>query len=163
MKRSFIIFTFFSMILGGRLFADVTTFNVSIGTNFFDYSKAALETSLGLIVPVQDGLSIEGKASYAVQPSRDDVFMAVPLQAGVRFSFNAEPYAFHCSIGLQPVFVINPDSFRMGPYLGLEGSVRIHPFLQLYLGVEQNLLFGGEDYVSTGTRLAAGFRFSFKN
>jgi len=161
MKRISIGILGFFLLLSAEAFADVTTVNVSIGTNFFDYSKTALETSFGIIVPIQEGLSVEGKASYAVQPSDKDVFMAVPLQAGVRFSFDSAPYAFHCSIGMEPVFVINPDSFRMGPYLGLEGSLRVHPFLQLYIAAEQNLLFGGEDYVSTGTRLAAGFRFAF--
>ncbi len=143
------------------LFAEATTYSAAIGANFFEYSRNALETGLGIVIPLQEGLSFEAKAAYAVQPSEGDAFMAVPLQGGVRFSFGGDPFAFHCSLGLEPVFVLNPDSFRMGPYLGLEVSRRVHPYLHLFLGIEQALLFGGPDYVSTGTRAAGGFRFSF--
>jgi hypothetical protein len=37
-----------------------------------------------------------------------------------------------------------------------------HPFLILFAQAEQNLLFGGPDYVSTSTTVRAGLRVSFK-
>lgn len=158
-KHAYIVLALFAA-LGARAFAQTTTYGVSLGANFFEYGYTALETGFGVVAPLQDGLSLEIKAAYAVRPSADEAFMAIPLQGGVRFSFGAQPLGFHCSVGLEPVFTFNPDSFRLGPYLGLEGSVRVHQFLELFLGLEQNLLFGGPGYVATSTRAAAGLRFS---
>ncbi|PKL24556.1 MAG: hypothetical protein CVV47_08940 [Spirochaetae bacterium HGW-Spirochaetae-3] len=158
-KHVFIVLALLAA-MGARAFAQVTTYGVSLGANFFEYSNTALETGLGVVMPLQEGLSFEAKVAYAVRPAADGAFMAVPLQGGVRFSFGSEPVGFHCSIGLEPVFTFNPDSFRLGPYLGLEGSVRVHPFMELFIGLEQDLLFGGPDYVSTGTRALGGLRFS---
>ncbi len=146
--------------LCARSFAQSTTYGVSIGANFFEYSQTSLETSLGLVVPLQEGLSFEARAAYAVKPAADSAFMAFPFQGGVRFSFGAQPVGFHCSVGLEPVFTRNPDSFRLGPYLGIEGSLRVHQYMELFIGLEQDLLFGGMDYVSTGSRVAGGIRFS---
>ena len=160
MKKFLLTGTILSMALGLRVFPQSTTYSVSLGANFFEYSTIALETSLGMVIPLQDGLSIEAKAAYAVQPAPDSAFIAVPLQAGVRFSFVGEPFSFHCSLGIEPIFVLSPAEFRLGPYLGAEASLRVHPFLEIFAGAEQNLLFGGPQYVSTGSRLQAGFRFS---
>ncbi|TFG84860.1 MAG: hypothetical protein E4H20_01990 [Spirochaetales bacterium] len=142
--------------------AQATTYSVSLGANFFEYSAVALETSVSIVVPLNDDLSIEGKAAYAVQPVPDDPFMAIPVQAGVRFSFGYDPLTFLCSIGIEPIFVLSPAAFRLGPYFGVEASLRVHPFLEVFAGAEQNLLFGGPNYVSTGSRMQAGFRFSLK-
>lgn len=137
------------------------TYSAILGVNFFAYEHTALETGIGVLIPLQEGLGMEMKAAYAVQPSADAVFMAIPVQAGLRFSFGSDPAGFHTSIGLEPVFTLSPNSFRMGPYLGLEGSLRVHPFLVLFAGLEQALLFGGPtNLVSTGTRLHAGLRFA---
>ena len=160
MKKYYLTVAVLLFSLGVSGFAQVTTYSVSLGANFFEYSQTALETSLGAVVPLQEGLSFEARAAYAVKPATDSAFMAFPFQAGVRFSFGAQPAGFHCSVGLEPVFTRNPDSFRLGPYLGIEGSLRVHPYMELFLGLEQDLLFGGPDYVTTGSRVAGGLRFS---
>jgi len=163
MKKYFLASAALVLSLGASGFAQATTYGVSLGANFFEYSQTSLETSLGLVVPLQEGLSFEARAAYAVKPSADSAFMAFPIQGGVRFSFGAQPVGFHCSIGLEPVFTRNPDSFRLGPYLGIEGALRVHPYMELFVGLEQDLLFGGPDYVSTGSRVAGGLRFSLRS
>jgi len=161
MKRCVLVLAV--LALGAGAFAAPTTYSAFLGADFFEYETTALETGLGMAVPIQEGLAFEASASYEIKPARSDPFMAVPLQAGVRFSFDATPFALHCSVGLEPVFVLKPSSFRFGPYLGLSGSIRVHEFLELFADVEQSLLFGGSDYVSTGTKILGGLRFSLSD
>lgn len=158
MRKSAIIFAL--LVLGSLAFAAPATYSAFLGANFFEYADTALETGVGVAIPIQQGLAFEASASYAIKPAESDPFMAVPVLAGVRFSFDAKPFALHCSVGLEPVFVLKPSSFRFGPYLGVSGSLRVHEFLELFAGVEQNLLFGGPDYVSTSTKVMGGLRFS---
>lgn len=149
------------MVAATASYAQAPTYLVTLGANFFSYETIALETALGAVFPLDEGLSIEARAAYAIHPEATEAFMAIPLQAGVRFSFQAQPFGFHCSVGVSPVITVNPGSFRIGPYLAAEGTVRVHRFMELALFAEQDLLFGGPTYVATGTRLGAGLRFSF--
>ncbi|HRY72483.1 MAG TPA: hypothetical protein P5165_04580 [Spirochaetia bacterium] len=159
MRNKFVLAAL-ALCLGSAAFAAPATYSAFIGANFFGYDYTALETGVGVAIPLQEGLAFEAKAAYAVRPSAGDAFMAIPLQAGVRFAFGSGPLGFTCALGMEPVFVLNPSSFRLGPYLGLEAALRVHQYLEVFAGVEQNLLFGGPSYVATGTRIQGGLRFS---
>ena len=61
MRNKFVLAAL-ALCLGSAAFAAPATYSAFIGANFFEYSDTALETGVGVAIPLQEGLAFEGIA-----------------------------------------------------------------------------------------------------
>ncbi|MCF7928705.1 MAG: hypothetical protein K9L68_07005 [Spirochaetales bacterium] len=149
--------------LGAPLFAG------SLGVDFFLYEQVFLSTGFDYMQPIREGLELN--LGFAFDISTTDAGADVqasflfPFDIGLNAIFPGDPVDVTFGAGVTPVVYIPAEalneetSLYIGPYL--KGGLRfqVHPVVQLFVDAQQDLLFGGEEWIYTQTRLSAGIVF----
>jgi hypothetical protein len=141
-----------------------------IGGYFFRYDTAYLSTGGSFLYETDRDYEIEFGGEFGIRTTRDDdrkitPEFFIPIHAGLNFLFDRGPVVLYIGTGLVPAFLVETGSgsdstFFLGPYVKAGLRVPMHPVMSGLLEVQQDLLFGGEHWVNTATRIAAGLRFS---
>lgn len=136
-----------------------------LGFNFFAWETPFLLTGVDLRVPLQEALyaNLGGDFGIHTRESNGEVKpdFLFPLRAGLVFPFpSSSGFSYAFASGISPVFLFaSENAFYIGPYAQAELSIAVHPVLSVNLLVRQSLLFGGDEWVSTGTEISAGISF----
>ncbi|TVR71553.1 MAG: hypothetical protein EA427_04290 [Spirochaetaceae bacterium] len=149
-----------------------SSLSAGMGVHFFQYDTTYLTVmNATYLHELTRGLELNIGGEFAIHTYDDEgsteARFLIPANVGLNFSFPRHPATFVFGTGLTPVFAINPDDdrdfrFFMGPYAKAEVRLRVHPIMSWFVSAQQDLLVGGDDWISTGTRLATGINFSFE-
>ena len=169
MRRALLIL-FIAATFGSVSIAARSSVAVGIGTNLHRYETVYVPSlPVTYILQVQEGLELNIGAEFgittttsesgAVEPS-----FFLPANLGLNFAFPATRVTTLFGFGLTPVLnYIAGDNdrltFLLGPYAKATLRVRVHPIMSWYGEVQQDLLFGGDDWINTGTRITTGITF----
>lgn len=160
-----------SLVVGAPAMAS-DSFSTGIGVNFFRYETPYLSAiTATYLVELQEGLELNLGSEFNITTSENaegDVVpsFVIPANVGLNFTFPRERVTYLFGTGLTPVFNVNPDteeSFRffMGPYVKGEMRIRVHPIMSWFVAYQQDLLIGGETWISAASRITTGINFAF--
>ncbi|ADK82892.1 hypothetical protein Spirs_3806 [Sediminispirochaeta smaragdinae DSM 11293] len=141
-------------------------FSAHIGTDFFLWDDPFLVTGGDIRFPIQQALYGSIGVDFGIHTNNDDskttpAFL-LPIRVALVFPFpDKKKISFSLVTGLMPVFHFydGDSSFYLGPYTGARAQIAVHPVLSLFAEVQQVLLFGGDDWINTGTRIVGGISF----
>lgn len=149
-----------------------SSLSAGMGVHFFQYDTTYLTVMAATYLhELNEGLELNLGGEFAIHTYDEDgsteARFLIPANVGLNFSFPRHPATFVFGTGLTPLFAINPDDdkdfrFFMGPYAKADIRLRVHPIMSWFVSAQQDLLVGGDDWISTGTRLATGINFSFE-
>ncbi|MEI8093663.1 MAG: hypothetical protein WCG80_05585 [Spirochaetales bacterium] len=155
--------------------------NMGVGSNFLGYQKANLEVGLGLNSELSpNDLELELGAAVAIDLDRSSGTLVpkflVPAHLGFNFLYplseakSAKPatlYGFTYFFGLgaapQVSFGLNfsDPQYYGGPYFQTGFRFKAHNYMTIQVQAEQELLFGGPDWISTNTRAGVSILLSW--
>lgn len=143
----------------------VPTVAAHLGMDFFAWRTPFLVTGVDLHFQLQPALYALLGADFGIHVEdtggEPDPSFLFPIRGGLLFPFpRGERLSLAVTAGISPVFLLgDTTSFQIGPWAGISARFSIHPVLSLFIDLRQNLLFGGDSWISTGTRISGGFSF----
>lgn len=142
--------------------------SADIGGNFLNYESAYLDTGAAVIVKIRPDMELDIGADIALTTEENDegdvkAGFIFPVNAGLNFTFPAGTAEYLVGIGLSPVFQNQVDTgginFFMGPFLKAGMRLKVHPVMQVFGEVKQDLLIGPPQWINTGTTATVGILF----
>ncbi len=143
----------------------ISVFSAHLGVDYFAWETAFLLTGGDFRFPIRSGLYGSLGADFGIHTetsgTETTASFLLPLRAGLLFPFPGEKLSFTFATGLSPVFLLDEDSssFYLGPYAGARLTLAVHPVLSIFAEMQQTLLFGGDEWINSGTRLTGGISF----
>jgi hypothetical protein len=143
----------------------ISIFSARLGVDYFAWETPFLLTGGDFRFPIRSGLYGSLGADFGIHTEKSGTettaSFLLPLRAGLLFPFPGEKLSFTFSTGLSPVFLLDEEnsSFYLGPYAGARFTLAVHPVLSIFAEMQQTLLFGGDEWINSGTRLTGGISF----
>lgn len=147
-----------------------SSFSAHIGGNFFRYETSYLTTGGSYLNRLRSDLELDFGAFFGIATEKNDEgetvpSFLIPVNLGLNFLFPTEKVTFLLGSGITPVFNFSDkdaggNEFYMGPYIAAGARLQIHPVMSWFVQGRQDLLFGGDDWINTATRLTTGINFT---
>lgn len=147
-----------------------SSFSAHIGGNFFRYDTSYLTTGGSYLNKLRPDLELDFGAFFGIATEENDEgetvpSFLIPVNLGLNFLFPTEGVTFLLGSGITPVFNFSDEDaggneFYMGPYLAAGARLQIHPVMSWFVQGQQDLLFGGDEWINTATRLTTGINFT---
>lgn len=139
-------------------------YSAHLGVDLFAWEAPFLVTGGDVRFPIRTALYGSLGADFGIRTetegSETTASFLLPMRAGLLFPFSGETLSFSFTAGLSPVFLFADETgFYLGPYAGARIRAEVHPVLSVFAELQQTLLFGGDDWINTGTRLTGGISF----
>ncbi|TVR31904.1 MAG: hypothetical protein EA404_09120 [Spirochaetaceae bacterium] len=142
-----------------------TAYGFSLGGNFFRYDEFFLATGATVLIETAEQMEVQIGADFAIRTTRDDdgdivPRILLPATLGMNFLFPGETITGLFGAGVTPTFLFRTDKsdsrFLMGPYAKAGVRAEVHAVMSWFLEIQQDLLFGGPDWINTATRIQTG-------
>lgn len=136
-----------------------------LGGNFFRYDEFYLATGATLLWETTEQMEFQIGADFAIRTTEDEdgdtvPRILVPVTVGMNFLFPGQGITGLFGAGLTPNFWFRTDEsdsrFLMGPYAKAGIRAEVHEVMSWFLEIQQDLLFGGTEWINTGTRVQTG-------
>lgn len=136
-----------------------------LGGNLFRYDEFYLATGATLLLETTDQMEFQIGADFAIRTTEDEdgdtvPRILVPVTVGMNFLFPGRGITGLFGAGLTPNFWFRTDEsdsrFLMGPYAKAGVRAEVHEVMSWFLEIQQDLLFGGTEWINTGTRVQTG-------
>jgi hypothetical protein len=154
---------------------------LGVGSNFLGYQKANLEAGLGLNTELNpNDLELELGGALAIDLDRSSGTVVpkflVPAHLGLNFLYplseakTTKPavlygltYFFGLGVAPQVSFGLGytDPQYYGGPYFQTGFRFKAHNYMTVQVQAEQELLFGGPDWISTNTRAGVSILLSW--
>jgi hypothetical protein len=156
--------------------AQGTAISTGIGFSTFNYAELYLATHASFHITLARGMELNFGFDFALWPVRGPVpspRFYLPIYGGVDFFFGNSNPIFFVGVGINPVFIIQPDPdpaydeaglrFFMGPSLRGGIRLRVHEFMSWFVYLQQDLLIGAPGWINTATGIKTGVNFQLSS
>lgn len=141
-----------------------------IGGLFHRYTESYLLTGITFVTPIREQMELDlgvdfGILTFEGQSGETTPHFFIPIDVGLNFTFPGKLLTFFVGLGLSPAFLIRPEqdqsvSFLIGPFAKAGMRISVHAVMSVIVEVQQDLLFGGPEWINTNTRIFSGISFS---
>ena len=171
MKRA-VLGVFIIILVVAAVPAMGSSISVGLGFSTFNYAEIYLATHAAFHIVLARGMELNFGFDFALWPVRGPVERPrfyLPVYGGIDFFFGNSNPIFFVGVGINPVFVLNPEPdplyneaglrFFMGPSLRGGFRLRVHDFMAWFFYLQQDLLIGSPGWINTATSVMTGVNF----
>ncbi|AEJ62272.1 hypothetical protein Spith_2014 [Spirochaeta thermophila DSM 6578] len=155
------------ILLAGAGMLHAQMFSAGIGTSFFQYERTFLDLEGAYHQKVADTMEMVVGAHVAIATEERGGQVAADFliagELGLEFLFPTSPvFVPYFGAGLSPQFSLAEEtSFFLGPYGEAGFRLNVHPYMDWFLELQQELTIGPPRWINNSTRLSTGILFHF--